>query len=443
MTSTTDNSRQSPLLGCIADDVTGATDLATNLVQAGMRVVQILDLSSLGPERSENPFVDVDAVVIALKTRSIDATEAIQQSLRALKLLQNSGIQRFYFKYCSTFDSTTKGNIGPVAEALMDALEVSQTIFCPAFPQAGRTVYQGHLFVNDKLLHESGMEHHPVNPMTDSNLMRVLGAQSNRKVGHLPVAGYSKGPRFVTEELSRLQNDKKALVVADACDETHLMTLAQAVADMPLLTGGSALARYLPGPYRDAQLLKESPPKQSPPKRHGRSLIVAGSCSLATNAQVAWMRDKCPVWEVDVPAVMNDSAAEQQKVKLWAHAAIEQQPLLIASTATADSVAELQKQFGAAAVASAVEQFLAEVTDTLTKELLIGQLITAGGETSGAVVQKLGIQALRIGPEICTGVPWTEAVRKGSPSSPSLSLALKSGNFGSEDFFEAALEMLA
>lgn len=434
MTPTPDNSNHSPVLGCIADDVTGATDLATNLVQGGMRVVQLLGLQEL-----EQSFANVDAVVIALKTRSIPPADAVQQSLKALSRLQSYGIERFYFKYCSTFDSTAQGNIGPVAEALMDALEVAQTIFCPAFPQAGRTVYHGHLFVGNKLLHESGMEHHPVNPMTDANLVRVLAAQARRQVGHLSASAYSRGSGFVKEELSRLQEDVSALVVADACDDTHLMTLAESVADMRLLTGGSALARYLSGPYRDARLLQEHQSTKPFPKLQARSLIVAGSCSKATNAQVAHMQGRCPILEVCVPAVMKDSAAEIDKVRSWAKSAGDQQPLLVASTAKPEAVEALQQQFGAAKVASAIEDFLAEVVAVLTTEFDIRQLVLAGGETSGAIVRRLGIRALRIGPEICTGVPWTEAIGTDKP----LVLALKSGNFGSEDFFESALEMLA
>lgn len=432
--SLSDNSNHTPVLGCIADDVTGATDLATNLVQGGMRVVQFLGLPDV-----ETSFENVDAVVVALKTRSVPVTNAVEQSLQALAFLKESGVQKFYFKYCSTFDSTPNGNIGPVAEALMDELGVSQTVFCPAFPQAGRTVYQGHLFVGNRLLHESGMEHHPGNPMTDANLMRVLGAQAKGTVGHLPATLYSQGPGRVKEELSMLHKAGASLVVADACDDTHLTTLAQAVADLPLLTGGSALARYLSGPYRDARLLKENQLTYPFPRLRGRSLILAGSCSCITNAQVAWMQGKCPVWEIGVPAVMNDAAAELEKIRTWANCNKDQQSLLVASTARPDSVAALQTHFGAVEVAAAVEDFLAEVAAVLTEELNIAQLILAGGETSGAIVQKLNIQALQIGPEICTGVPWTEAFG----TDKRLSLVLKSGNFGSEDFFESALEMLA
>ncbi len=240
------------MLGCIADDVTGATDLAINLVQGGMCVVQMLGI----PSAAELAQIDADAVVVALKTRSIPRESAVSQSLDGLAALRELGIDRFFFKYCSTFDSTEQGNIGPVAEALMDVLDVPQTIFCPAFPRNGRTVYHGHLFVNGRLLCESGMEQHPLNPMTDANLVRFLARQASSQVGLLSHDMFSDDPNHLVRELRTLADAGARLVITDSCNDQHLLILAQAVAGMRLVTGGSGIARFLPDAYRRLGLLK-------------------------------------------------------------------------------------------------------------------------------------------------------------------------------------------
>ncbi len=446
MTTTTDPSSRTPVLGCIADDVTGATDLAINLVQGGMRVVQLLGVPGAD---LLNRCRDVDAYVVALKSRSIPEQQAIEQSVDALRVLKNSGVTRFYFKYCSTFDSTENGNIGPVAEALMDCLGVKQTIFCPAFPQAARTVYRGHLFVADKLLHESGMENHPLNPMTDANLLRVLSKQVAGKVGLLPydtvadrtsVQDLQQTSPYpaIDRRLEELATEGVSLVITDACNNDHLGAIAHAVATRPLVTGGSGLARFLPRAYREIGLLRSVEFVPRLPQVSGRSLIVAGSCSAATGRQVKWMQQKCPAWQVDVAAVIADRDTELAKIRAWAAGADQNQPLLVASTAPPQNVADLQNRFGGEAVAAAIEDFLASVTTMLVQEAGIRRLVLAGGETSGAIVGALGIGWLHIGPEICAGVPWTET----GEGSSRLALALKSGNFGEDDFFEKALEML-
>ncbi|EMI52431.1 3-oxo-tetronate kinase [Rhodopirellula sallentina] len=429
------SSQRTAVLGCIADDVTGATDLANNLVQGGMRVVQILGTPT--PEMLRD-LSEVDAVVVALKTRSIPAEDAIAMSRDSLKVLRENGATRFYFKYCSTFDSTDDGNIGPVAEALMDTLGVHQTVFCPAFPRAGRTVYRGHLFVGDSLLNESGMENHPLNPMTDANLVRFLSKQTSRRVGLVSYDDIEEGSSAVEHQLSDLQGDGVAMVVTDTCGDAQLATLASACVSMPLVTGGSGLAHYLPDAYRKVGLLSSETHAPPIPNVEGRGLIVAGSCSKATNGQVEYMSGKCPTWSVDVSSLMSNRDAELERLIQWVGKTDASVPVLIASSARPEKIADLQSRFGAMEVALAIEGFLAEVTRRLVEELEFRRLVLAGGETSGAIVRELSIDALRIGPEICTGVPWTESIGR----QPSLALALKSGNFGDVDFFETALEML-
>lgn len=425
--------KRRPMLGCIADDVTGATDLAINLVQGGMCVVQLLGV----PTAQEVAELDADAVVIALKTRSIPKQEAITQSLAALQALQAAGTQRFFFKYCSTFDSTDEGNIGPVAAALMAELETLQTVFCPAFPRNGRTVYQGHLFVHGRPLHESGMEHHPLNPMTDANLVRVLGKQvgASHQVGQLSYDDFQAD--LAKHKLQELAANDIGMVITDACDDRQLQQLAEVVAELPLVTGGSGIARYLPDAYRSLGLLETAPYVPTKPLVEGRSLIIAGSCSAATQQQVEWMQAKCPSWEVDVEALLRDPDLQRAELIAWAMNTDVDKPLLISSTSTPENVAELQRKHGVHEVAQAIESFFAAVAATLVADHGFAKIVLAGGETSGAVVSQLGVTSLRIGPEISAGVPWTQSLGQ-----PSLALALKSGNFGEEDFFERALRML-
>lgn len=423
------NSKRKLMLGCIADDVTGATDLAINLVQGGMCVVQVLGV----PSAEELATLDADAVVVALKTRSLPKDEAISLSLKTLEALRNQGVERIFFKYCSTFDSTEQGNIGPVAAALLDALEAQQTIFCPAFPRNGRTVYQGHLFVHGQLLHESGMELHPLNPMLDANLVRFLSKQTDRKVG---LASLNDFP-LVRRRLEYLASAGYPFVITDACEDQHLEQLAGAVTEMPLVTGGSGIARFLPKAYeRDGYFCSEHY-EPTPSAISGRSLIVAGSCSDATNKQVEWMQSKCPSWQVDPAAIMKDGAAAMNEVLGWASELDASKTAMVYSTTSPDQLASIQNEFGQQAVAASIESFLAEVSWTLVEQLGVRKLVLAGGETSGAIVNRLGVRSLRIGPEICAGVPWTE-----STGERPLALALKSGNFGDPDFFEKALRLL-
>ena len=412
------------LLGCIADDLTGATDVASALVKQGLRTVQMI-----GASHGDPPPADIDAVVIALKTRTSPVASAVEQSLTALEFLHKAGCRRFYFKYCSTFDSTPAGNIGPVAEALMDRLDVGFTLVCPAFPENGRTIYKGYLFVGDVLLSESGMRNHPLTPMTDANLMRVLAPQVKRKVGLIDFATVAQGPQAVRRQMQALANNSVGFGVADALANQDLETLGDACLDLALATGGSGLAWGLAGAMRRHGLLAAVAAADELPEAQGLRAVVSGSCSSATLGQVALMRERHPSFPIDLDALEGGHAAESALE--WAAARIGKEPVLIYSTAAPSDVKAVQSRFGTKA-STLVETTLARIARGLVNDLGVGQLIVAGGETSGAVVEALAIERLRIGPEIDPGVPWTMAE---SGSGPPLALALKSGNFGTEDFF--------
>jgi len=433
----------SPLLGCIADDVTGATDLGLNLVQGGLRVVQVLGIPDAATLQHA---AGADAVVVALKTRSVPAAEAVDRSVASLRALQALGATRFYFKYCSTFDSTPAGNIGPVAEALMDALNTSQTLYCPAFPRAGRTVYRGHLFVFDRLLNASGMENHPLTPMTDANLVRVLAAQTARPVGLLDYDTPLHDADAILTRLETLEQQGAAHVVTDACDDEHLGVLAEAVVDFPLVTGGSGLARFLPAAYRGRGRLPPATAEPYVPDAQGRPLVISGSCSSATQAQVGWAQNHLPVWPVNVAALLNDADGQLHRLSAWMADQDPAVPAVVASTAAPEAVAALQTRHGTEAVAAAVESFLGRAAVHAVEQLGVRRMLIAGGETSGAVADALGIKAVRICPEIAAGVSWTQTLGRSSDGAsvapPALALAFKSGNFGGEDIFGTAWEML-
>jgi len=418
-------------LGVIADDFTGATDVASMLVRAGMRTVQLIGVPGDAAQ------ADADAVVIALKSRTTPAPDAVRESLAALRWLQRAGMRQCYFKYCSTFDSTPAGNIGPVTEALMQALGTGFTIACPAFPENGRTIYRGHLFVGDALLSDSGMRDHPLTPMRDANLVRVLQAQCQRRVGllaHAHVAAGETGVRVRIEDLSR---DGVAIAVADAITNDDLRVLAAACVDLPLLTAGSGLALGLPDAYaRRGWLVPDAQAAQLGAVA-GRAAVVSGSCSVATNAQVAaWCVAGRPAFAVDARALARGEPIAEQALA-WARTQLEHAPVLVYATAATAMLQSVQAELGAARAGALVEACLAQIAAGLVDALGVQRLVVAGGETSGAVVQALGVTQLRIGPAICPGVPWTRADDR--PADKPLLLALKSGNFGGPGFFDEAL----
>lgn len=424
---------KAPFLGCIADDFTGATDLANNLVRAGMRVVQTIGVPD-APLDGE-----ADAIVVALKSRTISAAEAVAQSLTALKWLQAQGTQQTYFKYCSTFDSTAEGNIGPVTDALMDALQTDFTIACPAFPENGRIVFKGYLFVGDELLHESGMRNHPLTPMTDSSLVRVLQAQTKRRVGLIDHRTVTQGSAAIEARIAALRGEGVSMAIVDATSNEDLMQMGRAFAALPLVTAGSGVAIGLP---QNFGLKAVAGASQLPPAR-GLRAIVSGSCSTATNAQVAdFIARGGAAFAID-PRRLAEGADVASEALAWAEARLAnsaQGPVLVYATAQPEAVRAVQAQLGVARAGEIVEHALAAVACGLA-ERGVGQLIVAGGETSGACVQSLGITSLRIGPQIAPGVPWCHAA---SPHAKEggLHIALKSGNFGAVDFFTQAFTVL-
>ena len=417
-------------LGCIADDFTGATDLANNLVKSGMRVVQLNGV----PTQPLN--LEADAVVIALKSRTVPAHDAIEQSLAALAWLRAEGSQQIYFKYCSTFDSTPEGNIGPVTEALMDALGVDFTIATPAFPDNGRTVFKGHLFAGDVLLHESGMQNHPLTPMRDPHLVRVMQAQCKRKVGLVDYRSVMAGPDIIAQKFAELQSQDIEIAIIDAISNDDLMQLGLALKGMPLVTAGSGVAIGLPQNYGLLPSLQAS----ALPQADGLQAIVSGSCSLATNRQVAhFIALGCPALAIDAQQISQGIDVVAQALA-WAQPRIATGPVLIYSTADAAKLKSIQGELGAQAAGEMVEHALARIACGLV-ESGVRQLIVAGGETSGACVQALRIEQMQIGPQIDPGVPWCYAQAQ-LQEPKSIHIALKSGNFGSDDFFTKAFTLL-
>jgi 3-dehydrotetronate 4-kinase len=417
------------LLGAIADDFTGATDLANTLVRQGMRTVQLIGVPTAAPPE------EVDAIVVALKSRTIPASQAVEQSLAALAWLRQAGARQVLFKYCSTFDSTDQGNIGPVADALMQALDTDFTVFCPAFPENSRTIYRGYLFVGDVLLSESGMRDHPLTPMRDANLVRVLGHQTPHKVGLVPLSAVNQGAVVVRAEFTRLRASGYRHAILDAVADADLLTLGEAIADLKLVTGGSGIALGLPDNFRRIGLLEATRQADKLPPVRGAAAVISGSCSTATLAQVAAMRAQYPAFEVDPLALAAGQPVAAAALE-WATSRLGDAPLLVFASAPPERVRAVQEELGRDRAGTLVEEALAQIARGLI-ERGVRRLVVAGGETAGAIVQALGITGLRIGPQIDPGVPWTTSLGE-----PTIALALKSGNFGREDFFVRAFTCL-
>jgi 3-dehydrotetronate 4-kinase len=410
-----------PLLGCIADDFTGATDLASMLVRNGMATVQVIGVPT-------GPLPEADAVVVALKSRTAPVAQAVAESLAAAEALLAAGAKQLFFKYCSTFDSTDEGNIGPVADALLKRLGSGFAIACPAFPANARSIYQGHLFVGGRLLNESGMENHPLTPMKDPDLVRVLARQTEGGVGLVPFAVVEQGAAAIRQAMTRFSESGRRYAIVDAVTDAHLVAIGEACAGHALVTGGSGVAMGLPANFRRAGLLPERGDAAALPPALALCAVVAGSCSRATLGQIGFARDHAPVLELD-PLATPDAATLAKQALDWAEGKLDAaRPVVIAASATPEKVAALQQRLGRDAAGALVEHALAAIAEGLVARG-VGRLVVAGGETSGAVVQRLGITTLRIGAEIDPGVPWTFAEPAG------IHLALKSGNFGARDFF--------
>jgi uncharacterized protein YgbK (DUF1537 family) len=451
------------ILGCIADDFTGATDLANNLVRAGMRVVQTIGVPATPVEAAG--LGEVDAVVVALKSRTAPVEEAVAQSVAACRWLRAGGAQQIYFKVCSTFDSTPAGNIGPVAQALMahlgaEAAAASTStgpgtepsagpesqvtdfaIVTPAFPENGRTVFKGHLFVGDVLLSDSPMRHHPLTPMTDASLVRVMQAQLSHgaRCGLIEHRTVARGAPAVRERIAALRAEGVGFAVADAVGDADLHVLAQASSHLALVVAGSGLAIGIPALHG----LVPRPEAAALPTATGACAVVSGSCSAATNAQVADFIERAPGGADRAFAIdpLRSAAGEDVAAQAlaWAVPRLAAGPVLVYATAAPEAVKAVQAQLGVERAGALVEQALARVAQGLVAAG-VGQLLVAGGETSGACVQALCVDTLRIGPQIDPGVPWCHATPP--TRTQGLHLALKSGNFGGVDFFTRAFEVL-
>ena len=410
-------------LGCIADDFTGATDLANNLVRSGMRVVQTIGVPATPLDEA------VDAVVVALKSRTIPAADAVSQSLAALRWLQAAGAKQIYFKYCSTFDSTPRGNIGPVTEALMDALGAGFTIACPAFPENKRTVFKGYLFAGDVPLNESGMRDHPLTPMTDSNLVRVMQAQCKRKVGLIDYSVVAKGAPAIRARIEELKGQGVSIAIVDAISDEDLRRMGPALKDFALVTAGSGVAIGLAANFG----IDPTPRAAMLPPAQGAGAVLSGSCSTATNAQVRqFVASGGTAIAID-PLAIQTPEASARTILEWCDGALAKGIPLVYSTADSQGVKSAQDRLGVEKAGALVEEVLAKVAVGLVQRG-VRRLVVAGGETSGAVVQALGVEKLRIGPQIDPGVPWCAANVNGDV----IHLALKSGNFGAPDFFGKA-----
>ena len=417
------------ILGCIADDFTGATDLANTLTRRGMHTVQTIGIP-------KNVAPDADAIVVALKSRTIAAADAVAQSLAACRWLKAHGARQIFFKYCSTFDSTDQGNIGPVADALLDELGGDFTIACPAFPENGRSIYLGHLYVGHELLSDSSMRNHPLTPMRDANLVRVLGRQTAHKVDLVAYHTVKNGPMAIAEAFAALREKGVRHAIVDAIEDSDLENIGAACSSLPLITGGSGVAIGLPANFRMSRHLarREGVPQLA--KAGGHAAVLAGSCSAATLAQVAAMQAKYPAMAIEPAALAVDPAGTVEAILAWATPLLKAGPALIYASAAPGDVAKTQARFGRDQAGAMIEHAVAAIAKGLVKAG-VRRLVVAGGETSGAVVSALGVEALEIGPQIAPGVPATLAY-----GSPRLALALKSGNFGGTDFFMEALEAL-
>lgn len=409
------------LLGAIADDFTGASDLANTLAKNGMATMQF---SGIGQE-----IPACEAGVVALKTRSVPVADAVAQSVEAVRWLLDAGCEQIIFKYCSTFDSTPEGNIGPVAEALLDLLGEETAVVCPAFPGAGRRLFMGHLFVGDRLLSETGMRHHPLTPMTDPDIRRWLALQARYPVGSVNLDTIRNGAEAIRAALASERNEGRRLIVTDAVADADLMAIGQAVAGRRLVTGGSGIAQGLPANFRAQGKLSASTAEIPSPA--GPAIVLCGSCSTASQNQVAVYAKNHPAFALDPLALMRGEITVGAMAR-WIDEHKDQTPIIY-STAAPEAVSDAQARFGRETVSGRIENFFARLArhlvDTGTRRIIVG-----GGETSGAVVEGLQLPSLQVGHEIDPGVPVLVGWRNGP-----VGLALKSGNFGAPDFFEKAV----
>ena len=420
------------LIGCIADDLTGATDLAMILAREGLKTIQVV-----GVPNAQTPIPDADAIVIALKSRTIPADEAVEQSLAACDWLKGAGAGQIYFKYCSTFDSTDQGNIGPVTDALMNKLDTNLTVACPSFPENGRTVYRGYLFVGEGLLSESSLRNHPLTPMQDANLSRVLAKQSQSQIANIYFEQVEQGERAIVDSLLTADPDQNTIFIVDAMSNEHLRSIGLACKDLPLVTGGSAVAMGLADGFRLQGMLADEVVEHEFLVPTGNLIVLAGSCSEATLAQIERAQQSMPSYRIEAAALLADQPVVDEALQ-WAKAQYKDHAaVLIYSSAAPAEVAQLQSENNKLALGSQIESVMGELAKRLMTEQGVQRFVVAGGETSGAVIESLEVRTMQIGPAIDPGVPWTKSV-----DGSGLALALKSGNFGGVDFFEKAIAQL-
>jgi uncharacterized protein YgbK (DUF1537 family) len=421
-------------LGCIADDYTGASDLANTLTRAGLRTVQ-----TIGVPADDLALPEVDAVVVSLKSRSIEASLAVSRSQSAEKWLRGRGAKHVLFKICSTFDSTDKGNIGPVMDALRADAGERIVLVTPAFPETGRTVYQGNLFVGPVPLNESPLKDHPLNPMHDSNLVRVLARQSKTRIALVDLSVVARGPDAVRTRLADLSKGGVGAAIIDAVFDRDLETIGTVALDHRLSVGASGIGLGLVRAIVAASGGKaKAGDAASEPAVGGPAACLAGSCSQATLQQIANAEKIMAVLRLDPDRVVAGDKEEARRALAWARERLESGAVLIASSATPDEVLALQARHGRDAAGHAIEQAMADIAEGLV-QAGVRRLVVAGGETSGAVVDRLGIPGFLVGAEIAAGVPVLRAVgaKRGA-----MLLALKSGNFGGPEFFSDALALM-
>jgi uncharacterized protein YgbK (DUF1537 family) len=417
------------LLGAVADDYTGASDLANTLTRNGLSTVQ-----TIGVPPAVLDLDGIEAVVIALKIRSVEAHHAVEAASEAYDWLVSRGARHVMYKICSTFDSTDAGNIGPVADALRIRAGTACALVTPAFPETGRSVYLGRLFVGDALLHESPLKDHPLNPMRDSNLVSVLRRQSKAPVGLIDLPMVAQGAEAVSHRLRELGNRGCGAGIADAVFERDLETIGDAAAREAFSVGASGLGLGL---ARALARERGQGAGAAVEPVGGLAAVLAGSCSRATLEQIAAAQGDMPVLRLSAQALV-EGRSEVAHALDWARARLARGPVIIASSAEPAEVAALQARHGREAAGHAIERALAEIAFGLAAAG-VRRLVVAGGETSGAAVDRLGVTAFRLGPEIAPGVPLMRTMgREGGE----MQMALKSGNFGGRDFFVRALAMM-
>lgn len=424
--------QRTPLLGVVADDVTGATDIASALAAGGMSVLQVNGIDAIAAFHSGRALPD--AIVVGLKIRSIEPDAAMSTSREAVTALQRLGIERFFWKYCSTFDSTADGNIGPVGEALQDALQVAHSVVSPAFIVNRRQVFQGNLFVDGVPLDESPLRHHPLNPMTDSDVRRLLDRQLRHSVaGHQALETIMAGPSALRAALDRDRENGARFSVVDAIADNDLETIAAAVAGDRLITGSAGVAAFLPTAYRREGWTASTSDQGKGPRIVGNTLILAGSVSGATRRQLKSLGATASILVVR-PQEIDVRGPDEIKAQMLARLS-EGRPVAVATASNPEEVAADQEALGTVHAAKLIEDTFGELA-CAAREAGVCRFLIAGGETSGAVVDALGADVFRIGPQITPGVPWTT-----TETEPRLAIACKSGNFGSDDFFIRAIEI--